>query len=153
MIKFISIFLLTLSINTSTFAQDLPVTQWEEEVKQAFSSAENKIFPKLENEPHPDVEKCPCKGSGKISQGDGHKTDCPFHGNKPDPVIEHDCRCVSPGYLCACEDEYGECACPSRMFSQTNMIHMSKMVRLILIAAGILLLISNKHKKRGEKDV
>lgn len=30
--------------------------------------------------PHPDVDKCPCKGTGFITHGDGHKTECPYHG-------------------------------------------------------------------------
>ena len=32
--------------------------------------------------PHEDPDKCICKGSGVIVQGDGHKTVCPYHGSK-----------------------------------------------------------------------
>ena len=32
--------------------------------------------------PHEDPDKCPCKGTGVIVHGDGHKTECPFHGNQ-----------------------------------------------------------------------
>ena len=31
------------------------------------------------NGPHPDVNKCICKGTGIITHGDGHTTDCPYH--------------------------------------------------------------------------
>ena len=30
-------------------------------------------------EPDPDPEKCICKGTGKIVQGDGHVSPCPYH--------------------------------------------------------------------------
>jgi hypothetical protein len=29
--------------------------------------------------PDPDVNKCACKGTGRIVHGDGHVTKCPFH--------------------------------------------------------------------------
>jgi len=36
--------------------------------------------------PNPDAAKCPCKGTGVITHGDGHTTECPYHGaeDKPD---------------------------------------------------------------------
>lgn len=52
----------------------------------AFSKAEKEIFdikPKPDENiirPNPDPKKCPCKGTGRIIHGDGHTTECPFHG-------------------------------------------------------------------------
>lgn len=54
----------------------------------AFQIAEDNIFkddvpivPIVPNDaiPDPDVDKCACKGTGKISHGDGHSTPCPYH--------------------------------------------------------------------------
>lgn len=36
--------------------------------------------------PDPDPEKCPCKGTGVITHGDGHKTECPYHGPDRPPL-------------------------------------------------------------------
>jgi len=35
--------------------------------------------------PNPDPAKCICKGTGKIVQGDGHVSACPYHGVKDVP--------------------------------------------------------------------
>ena len=59
--------------------------------KQSFVEAETKILgstPIPDDTPlipHPDPEKCVCKGTGKIIQGDGHITPCPYHGEKESP--------------------------------------------------------------------
>lgn len=37
------------------------------------------IVPDDVKPPNPDADKCPCKGTGVITHGDGHKTECPFH--------------------------------------------------------------------------
>ena len=62
------------------------INDWKEEVSQAFDEAEVKVFnvkPKPDIVgPHEDPDKCVCKGTGVIVQGDGHKTLCPYHGNK-----------------------------------------------------------------------
>lgn len=151
--KCLTALILTLSMGTPVSSQDLPIPEWQEEVKEAFSSAENEVFPRLENVPHPDKSKCPCKGTGTISHGDGHKTECPYHSEDPQPPEEHNCRCVAPGYLCACEDEYDKCSCPPTSFTQTrSVIQMSKLVRIILIATGILLLSLNPSDKKDKKD-
>lgn len=40
--------------------------------------------------PDPDVKKCICKGTGKIIQGDGHTTNCPYHSVSMDiPMVKH----------------------------------------------------------------
>jgi hypothetical protein len=63
--------------------------------KQSFVEAETKILgstPIPDDTPlipHPDPEKCVCKGTGKIIQGDGHIRPCPYHGEKePPPTTE-----------------------------------------------------------------
>lgn len=52
-------------------------------VKESFDEAELKFLPKVEKDevagPDKDPAKCVCKGTGKITQGDGHVTNCPFH--------------------------------------------------------------------------
>lgn len=71
-------------------------------IKEKFDEAEAKFLPKVEKEevlgPNKDAAKCVCKGTGKILQGDGHVTECPFHGKakrqepapevKQEPVVE-----------------------------------------------------------------
>jgi len=79
-------------------------------VQLAVASLEEKHVPGPDVVPHPDKDKCPCKGTGVIVHGDGHKTECPYHGKD---VVEHKCKCDVPGYYCACEEEYGKCSCPA----------------------------------------
>ena len=71
------------------------------DVHQAFNEAENDILnidpePDPEPEPlgpHPDASKCICKGTGIITHGDGHTTDCPYHKQVDDTKIcAEDCR-------------------------------------------------------------
>lgn len=62
------------------------VDTWKQEAKDAFALAEKEILdvepvPDVVG-PHPDPNKCICKGSGIIVQGDGHKTPCPYHAKK-----------------------------------------------------------------------
>ena len=61
---------------------------------EAFDIAQAKVFnivPDDDDEPlgpDPDVNKCICRGTGKIAQGDGHTTDCPYHSvSSPAPVV------------------------------------------------------------------
>tara|TARA_R110001599_G_scaffold35606_1_gene112322 strand:+ start:635 stop:1030 length:396 start_codon:yes stop_codon:yes gene_type:complete len=57
------------------------------DMKDAFDKAEqsvlgvdpNPVTPKV---PDPDPAKCICQGTGEIVQGDGHITQCPYHGSK-----------------------------------------------------------------------
>jgi len=72
------------------------VEQWKKEISNAFDLAEVKIYNIKPNPddivgPHPDPDKCVCKGSGWITHGDGHKTPCPYHAkkiNKPLLILE-----------------------------------------------------------------
>lgn len=59
---------------------------WKEEIKASFNYAEQEIY-KIKPKPdivgpHEDPDKCICKGSGIIRQGDGHTTPCPYHSKK-----------------------------------------------------------------------
>lgn len=66
-------------------------------VNECFDKAEEKVFgnkpdnPDTPSGPDPDPEKCICQGTGKIIQGDGHVTPCPYH-SEPDsngtPALE-----------------------------------------------------------------
>ena len=61
-----------------------------------FAEAEKEILgvdplptpePNVPVGPDPDAEKCICKGTGKIVQGDGHVSPCPYHsGQEPESV-------------------------------------------------------------------
>lgn len=59
------------------------IEQWKTECSSAFDKAEKEIYKTSPEDeiirPNEDPNKCPCKGSGIIVQGDGHKTVCPFH--------------------------------------------------------------------------
>ena len=80
---------------TTEKVEDL-VTQ----VNQAFDEAEKSVLgtnpdpPKPEPiGPHPDPDKCICKGTGIIIHGDGHTTDCPYHKKVDDTTIcAEDCK-------------------------------------------------------------
>ncbi len=93
---------------------------------EAFDLAEKKILeskPDIPDDeplgPHPDVKKCVCKGTGKIKHGDGHETDCPYHGkdSKPEPNDSDSitsCKCVTRTTYCNCVEAYGKCSCTKR---------------------------------------
>jgi len=58
-------------------------------VNESFDKAEKKVFgddpdnPDTPSGPDPDPDKCICQGTGKIIQGDGHVTPCPYHSGEP----------------------------------------------------------------------
>ena len=67
-----------------------------QQTKEAFTKAEFivlKISPVDPDDeplgPDPDPLKCICKGTGKIVHGDGHTTDCPYHGKS---TVKTDCE-------------------------------------------------------------
>ena len=69
------------------------------DTKNAFDKAEQSILgvdpspdPVTPAVPDPDPAKCVCKGTGEIVQGDGHITQCPYHGSKEvlvEPTIQY----------------------------------------------------------------
>tara|TARA_Y100000385_G_C12897082_1_gene552567 strand:- start:297 stop:710 length:414 start_codon:yes stop_codon:yes gene_type:complete len=67
-----------------------------EDTTESFSEAEREILgedpdppkPCVPSGPDPDPKKCICKGTGKIVQGDGHVSTCPYHGVKEDVCPE-----------------------------------------------------------------
>tara|TARA_B100000073_G_C23405028_1_gene440804 strand:- start:68 stop:481 length:414 start_codon:yes stop_codon:yes gene_type:complete len=66
------------------------VEGWKKEISNSFDEAEKKVFA-VDDEvlgPHPDKDKCICKGSGVIVHGDGHKTPCPYHGRKMQKLLD-----------------------------------------------------------------
>jgi hypothetical protein len=67
-----------------------------EHTTESFIKAEKEVLdndptppdPVIPSGPDPDPKKCICKGTGKIVQGDGHVSSCPYHGTnglKPGP--------------------------------------------------------------------
>ena len=58
--------------------------------------------------PNPDPDKCICKGTGKIVQGDGHVTDCPYHKKEP-TQSKVKCKCDTSKTYCNCISTYGKC--------------------------------------------
>jgi hypothetical protein len=68
-------------------------------IDEAFDLAEQKVL-KIEpipddepSKPDPDVNKCVCKGTGVITHGDGHTTDCPYHKRE---VASKNMECIRP---------------------------------------------------------
>tara|TARA_R110000744_G_scaffold254_5_gene975 strand:- start:501 stop:908 length:408 start_codon:yes stop_codon:yes gene_type:complete len=60
------------------------------QVNEAFDKAEVEVLgvkpnpnpePNAPKVPDPDPSKCICGGTGEIVQGDGHITQCPYHGS------------------------------------------------------------------------
>ena len=69
-----------------TRAEVVPLRDWSPVIStqlMAVSFVEEEVKPDIPDlVPNEDPAKCPCKGTGKITHGDGHQTDCPFHGNQ-----------------------------------------------------------------------
>ena len=93
------------------------VEVWKAEAKQAFVKAEEEVLKPEPDpditpvpEPNPDAKKCPCKGSGWITHGDGHKTPCPYHSEKEEEK-KYRCKCDTSRTYCNCVKAYGKCGC------------------------------------------
>ncbi len=75
------------------------IEQWKTECASSFDKAEKEIYKTSPEDeivrPHEDPNKCPCKGSGIIIQGDGHKTVCPFHGKSQQEKMENSSKDVT----------------------------------------------------------
>lgn len=67
-------------------------------------------------EPHPDADKCVCKGTGVITHGDGHTTPCPYHSKRTE---RSSCKCDTENTYCNCEKTYGICRCNSSMTEES----------------------------------
>jgi hypothetical protein len=68
------------------------------------------VVPDNSPEPHPDVDKCACKGTGVLTHGDGHTTPCPYHAKS---VARKPCKCDTKNTYCNCKNKYGVCHCNS----------------------------------------
>ena len=77
-----------------------------DETGEAFDIAQAKVFnvvPDDDDEPlgpDPDVNKCICRGTGKIVQGDGHTTDCPYHSVSSASPVVNEVEMVETGTYC-----------------------------------------------------
>ena len=90
--NFMLSFVLPVVITTTWFppfdsrAEIVPLRDWAPVIStqlMTVSFVEEEVKPDIPDlVPHEDPDKCPCKGTGKITHGDGHQTDCPFHGNQ-----------------------------------------------------------------------
>lgn len=62
------------------------IEEWKMGAKSAFDKAEKEVYKVAPTPdilaPNEDPAKCPCKGSGIIVHGDGHKTLCPYHSGQ-----------------------------------------------------------------------
>tara|TARA_R110000868_G_scaffold315517_10_gene576426 strand:+ start:1648 stop:2022 length:375 start_codon:yes stop_codon:yes gene_type:complete len=73
------------------------IEEWKQEINIAFDKAEKQIIdidtPDVIG-PDPDPDKCICGGSGWITQGDGHKTRCPYHGEGSSLIKENELNII-----------------------------------------------------------
>ena len=111
------------NLSTSGSSED-EVKKMIDDTVEAFEDAESKVFKKPVTPdvdgPHPDADKCVCKGTGKITHGDGHTSPCPYHGGKQEPTQTKSscgCKCDTfddngkPLTVCACVKVNGSCKC------------------------------------------
>lgn len=93
-----------------------------ERVEKAFDEAELEILDTKPNPddkpvgPDPDPKKCICQGTGKIIQGDGHVSKCPYHGSEGQPA-SCDCGCNKTGCECT-----GGCMLPQATQPSRNYV-------------------------------
>jgi hypothetical protein len=117
----VSVFCVFFFIKQDTTISGKTVSEWKSGVIEAFRKAEESILSVVDPEPDDsivrpdkDVNKCPCKGSGYIVHGDGHRTECPYHFKSPD-TDEHLCECDTRRTYCNCINAYGECGCQPKV--------------------------------------
>lgn len=90
--------------------------KWKVQISKAFDVAEKEVYNVLvvpDEEilkPDPDAKKCPCRGTGKIIHGDGHATECLFHGKSSsvDNCADGKCSLLIKKTTCQCETR---CSC------------------------------------------
>lgn len=90
--------------------------------------------------PDPDIRKCACKGTGKITHKDGHKTDCPYHSKgsvvpADEETVKHSCQCETDTTFCNCVAVHGECFCQKKT---TDSIRADKPLIIELGEEGVL---------------
>lgn len=99
-------------------------TDWSPTISVSLAMATlDSVTPDTAPEPNPDPAKCPCKGTGVITHGDGHKTPCPYHGEDsvPDePDVAHKCRCDTKRTYCNCVASRGKCSCAPRTINTST---------------------------------
>lgn len=93
MYKFLLVTFFVIPIISCSSQKEYGSSQYESSVSEsvdnvvkAFEDAEKDIYdevPVVPDDkplgPDPDINKCACKGTGRIVHGDGHVTKCPFH--------------------------------------------------------------------------
>jgi hypothetical protein len=71
------------SCSSETVVSPVDLSEKINKANQALDNAEAKVLGNTPDDtdpkPNEDPAKCPCKGTGSITHGDGHKTPCPFH--------------------------------------------------------------------------
>ena len=104
--------------------------------KTSFKTAENQIFKGDVVVPDDNTDG-KCDGSGWITQGDGHRSRCPYDGchnagvvnvfeevvevpQEPEPVkpsttdVNHKCKCDTKSTYCVCVKKFGKCSCTKK---------------------------------------
>ena len=72
--------------------------------------------------PHPDVDKCICKGTGIIVQGDGHESKCPYHGKNEETGCTKDTCTGDCGDNCRCRSGEACTAPPTKVDGKIKLI-------------------------------
>ena len=63
-----------------------------------------------------------CDGSGWITHGDGHKTECPGCKACQDRARpEKTCKCNTKSTYCDCVNQYGKCRCKPRPMGSSGV--------------------------------
>lgn len=86
------------------------VSQTEKFAQAEKDVYEKEVTPDEPTGPHPDPDKCICEGTGKIVQGDGHISACPYHGQREEPSLEQSqesdvCGCGCGKQGCECQNQ------------------------------------------------
>lgn len=74
-----------IELNNSSPAFSFDETENEGYVAYIANSQAEQSNEESDKSPNSDAAKCPCKGSGQITHGDGHQTPCPYHSKQEQP--------------------------------------------------------------------
>jgi thioredoxin 1 len=108
-------------------------------VTTAFNEADKLMKVEIEIEEDsdgqdPDADKCICKGTGRIVQGDGHVTDCRYHKRiRKDSNVE---EVLDKENICPCGCEVKDCECTE---NKNDEISASKQSNNLLVAKNKLI--------------